>query len=273
MFDINSIYEKLTGRIVGRKKELAIILSAIHAKMPVLLVGLPGVSKTTILSAISQELYGDQRVIQVTGDEQLTAYSLVGSFDPALVIKDGYKPEYFTPGPLTKAMMQGGILYIEEFNRAPSGALNAMMTALSDGYIEIPRYGQIRAASGFTLIGSSNPADDVGTERLSRGLADRFVMVELAYQSEEEELEIVRRKHELWNDDLIRFAVYIARETRVHPDLRSGSSIRGAIAFLNLLSGWDEPSDDILYASGIAAFLGKIKVKSSSGRTGKEIIL
>ncbi|TGA99893.1 VWA domain-containing protein [Sporolactobacillus shoreae] len=273
MFDMGTIFKRLTGRIVGREKELAIILSAIHAKMPVLLVGLPGVSKTTILNAISEEIYGSQRVIQVTGDEQLSAYSLVGSFDPALVIKDGYKSEYFTAGPLTKAMIQGGILYVEEFNRAPSGALNALMTALSDGYIEIPRYGQVRAASGFTLIGSSNPADDVGTERLSRGLADRFVMVELAYQSEEEELEIVRRKHKLWSDDWIRFAVYIARATRVHPDLRSGASIRGSIAFLNLLSGWNEPSEDIMYSSGIAAFLGKVKVKSSSGRTGKEIIL
>ncbi|MEB3103597.1 AAA family ATPase [Ferviditalea candida] len=266
------IYERLCTQIVGRKNEIGIILAAIRAKQPILLIGMPGVSKTTILSAISKELNGEGRLFQATGDEQLSAYSLVGTFDPALVIKEGYKQEYFLPGPLTKAMRQGGILYIEEFNRAPSGALNVLMTALSDGYIEIPHYGRVVAESGFSLIGSSNPIDDIGTERLSRGLADRFVMLELGYQSEEEETEILRRKHPGWSGDWLSYAIRIARDSRVHPDLRYGSSIRGPIDFLSLLNGWAKPSSEIILASGVAAFLSKIQVKPSSGRTGAEVI-
>ena len=49
-----------------------------------------------------------------------------------MVLKDGYRPEHFVPGPLARAMRAGGILYVEELNRAPSGALNALLTALSD---------------------------------------------------------------------------------------------------------------------------------------------
>lgn len=272
MLNVESMYQRLCQQIVGRKSEIGIILAAIRAKQPILLIGMPGVSKTTILSAISKELHGDRHLFQATGDEQLSAYSLVGSFDPALVIKEGYKQEYFLPGPLTKAMRQGGILYIEEFNRAPSGALNVLMTALSDGYIEIPHYGRVIAEPGFSLIGSSNPIDDIGTERLSRGLADRFVMLELGYQSEEEEIEILRRKHPNWSSDWLGYAIRIARDSRVHPDLRYGSSIRGPIDFLSLLSGWVKPSSEIIISSGVAAFLSKIQVKPSSGRTGAEVI-
>ncbi len=265
-------YSRLCRRIVGRKDEIGIILAAIRMKQPILLIGLPGVSKTTILHAIAEELHGSRHLFQMTGDEQLSAYSLVGSFDPALVIKEGYKQQHFLPGPLTKALQQGGILYIEEFNRAPSGALNVLMTALSDGYIDIPHIGRVVAAPGFSLIGSSNPVDDIGTERLSRGLADRFIMLELGYQTEEEELEIVRRKHPNWSSDWITYAVRIARDSRVHPDLRYGSSIRGPIDFLSLLNGWGNPASEIIKASGVAAFIGKIQVKPSSGRTGADII-
>lgn len=190
--DWTSIYERVCGQVVGRRDEVRLILAAIAARRPILLFGLPGVSKTTILRAISRELGG--RLLQVTGDEQLTAFALVGSFDPAMVLREGYRSEHFVPGPLAQAMLTGDILYVEEFNRAPSGALNALMTALSDGYLEVPRYGRIDAAPGFTLVGVCNPLDDVGTGRLSRGLADRFVVVELDYQPREEELEIVRRR-------------------------------------------------------------------------------
>ena len=104
------------------------------------------------------------------------------------------RPEHFVPGPLTRAMQAGGILYLEEMNRAPSGALNVLMTALSERYLEIPRLGRVEAKPGFTVVGAANPLDDVGTTRLSRGLVDRFVTLELDYQTREDELLIVVRR-------------------------------------------------------------------------------
>ena len=93
-----------------------------------------------MLRALAGHLGGEtDRFVDVTGDEQLTAHALVGTFDPPLVLKGGYRPEYFMPGPLARTMLAGGILYVEELNRAPSGALNALMTALSEGYLEVPR--------------------------------------------------------------------------------------------------------------------------------------
>ena len=120
----------ITDPVVGRRRELRLLLSALERGKAVLLVGLPGVSKTTMVRALAHHL-GDEpdRFVDVTGDEQLTAHALVGTFDPPMVLKDGYQPEHFVPGPLARAMQAGGILYLEEMNRAPAGARTRLMSA------------------------------------------------------------------------------------------------------------------------------------------------
>ncbi len=265
----------ITREVVGRRTELRLLLSAIRRGKAVLLIGLPGVSKTTIVRALARHLgrEGD-RFFDVTGDEQLTAHALVGTFDPPMVLKEGYRPEHFIPGPLARAMTAGGILYLEEMNRAPSGALNVLMTALSERYLEVPRLGRVEAKAGFTVVGAANPLDDVGTGRLSRGLADRFVILELQYQPRDEELTIVRRRCGLARAGFHAFAVDVARESRQHVDLRHGASVRGAIDFADLLASWelDELDLDALRFLACSAYAGKLKVKPTASRTAREIV-
>ena len=239
------------------------------------MVGLPGVSKTTMLRALARHLGREaDRFVDVTGDEQLTAYSLVGTFDPPMVLKGGYRPEYFMPGPLTRAMTAGGILYVEEINRAPSGALNVLMTALSEGYLEVPHLGRVEALPGFTVVGALNPLDDVGTARLSRGLADRFVVLELDYQSRDEELEIVRRRCGDGRQGIHAFAVDLARESRGHADLRHGASVRAAIDFVDLIASYapDDLDAGTLRMLACSAYAGKLRVRPTVNRTACEIV-
>src|SRR6266511_1055318 len=184
-----------------------------------------------------------------------------------MVLKDGYRPAHFLPGPLARAMSAGGILYLEEMNRAPSGALNVLMTALSERCLDVPRLGRVDAAPGFTVVGAANPLDDVGTARLSRGLADRFLVLELDYQPRDEELVIVGRRCGTGNAGLHDFAVDVARESRDHPDLRHGASVRGAIDFVDLLSAYDPHELDLaaLRFLGCSAYAGKLRLKPAAG--------
>lgn len=266
--------QDITREVVGRRAELRLLLGAVQRGKAVLLVGLPGVSKTTMLRALARHLGAESdRFVDVTGDEQLTAHALVGTFDPPMVLKGGYRPEYFVPGPLTRAMTAGGILYLEEINRAPSGALNVLMTALSERYLEVLALGKVEARLGFTVVGALNPLDDVGTFRLSRGLADRFIILELDYQPRDEELEIVRRRSGAERVGFHPFAVDVARESRRHPDLRHGASVRAAIDFVDLLAGYDPELDlPTLRFLGCSAYAGKIRARPTVTRTACAIV-
>ena len=243
-----------------------------------LLLGPPGVSKTTMLRELAGPVGHDHDAVHwVTGDEQLSAHVLVGTFDPSLVLREGYRAEHFRPGPLTRAMRDGGILYIEELNRAPSGALNVLITALSEGYVDVAHLGQQHAAPGFMVVGSANPLDDVGTGRLSRGLLDRFLVLEVDYQPRHEEIEIVLREAPAAGDRLAAFAVDLARRTREHPDLRHGASIRAAIDLASLLAAEaavlrDEPDPVLLRCLVCAAFTGRVRLRPTATRSACDLV-
>lgn len=268
-----------TSGLIGRRHELRLLRQAVTLRRPVLLLGPPGVSKTTMLRTLAGPAGHDRDAVHwVTGDEQLSAHVLVGTFDPSLVLREGYHPEHFWPGPLVRAMRDGGILYIEELNRAPSGALNVLITALSEGYVDVAHLGQVHAARGFMVVGSANPLDDVGTGRLSRGLLDRFLVLEVDYQPRHEEVEIVLREAPAAGERLAAFAVDLARRTRDHPDFRYGASIRAAIDLASLLAGQadvlrGEPDPVLLRCLVCAAFTGRVRLRPAVTRSACELVM
>jgi len=219
-------YKQLYKKIVGREKELASIIAAINCGRHVLLEGPPGTSKSTILRTITKLLGLPMFIIE--GNVDLTPAKLVGYFNPGKVLKDNYDPEYFEKGPLTMAMEEGGILYIEEFNRMPPDVANVLITPMEEGELNIPRYGQVMAKNNFTVVATQNPYDDVGTVRISRAFMDRICRIALDYQPEDEEIEIVRRLSASTDERLIQWAVKLVRQSRRHDDIKMGASVRAA---------------------------------------------
>jgi MoxR-like ATPase len=223
---------RIAEQIVGRERELELILAAVATGRDIMLEGPPGTSKTTILRAITAE-WGIPLVF-AEGNAELTPGRLLGHHDPARVMSEGFTRDTFEAGPLVEAMTDGGFLYIEEFNRAPEDTLNALLTAIADREISVPRFGTVEAEPTFRVIGSMNPYDNVGTTRLSTSIKDRLCRLEVGYQDELSEREIVTRRGGAERDDelaerLVCDAVAVVRMTRAHEAVRQGSSVRGAI--------------------------------------------
>src|SRR4051812_48074737 len=152
---------ELAEVVVGRDRELDLILAAVVAGRDLLLEGPPGTSQSTILRAITGS--GGIPLHFVEGNAELTAAKLIGHHNPARVLREDYSADNFVPGPLVAAMRQGGFLYVEELNRAPEDALNALLTAMADREVEVPRVGRIAAEASFRVVASMNPFDNVGT--------------------------------------------------------------------------------------------------------------
>lgn len=226
---------RIASRVVGRGRELDLVLAAVAAGRDVVLEGPPGTSKTTLLRAITAE-WGIPLVF-VEGNADLTPAKLLGHHNPARVLREDYSADNFVDGPLLQAMRAGGFLYIEEFNRAPEDTLNTLLTAMAERTVDVPRVGHVQALPTFRVIASMNPFDNVGTTRLSTSVHDRLCRLSITYQDAPAEVGIVELRASL--DDsglpaaLVRSlqqdAVAVTRATREHPDVRQGSSVRGAI--------------------------------------------
>jgi MoxR-like ATPase len=228
------LYERVLERLVGRRRETRVVLSALQSGRNIFLEGPPGTSKSTMLKAVVEE--AGLPFYWVTGNSDLTATKLLGNFDPALVLSEGYKAEHFEYGALTSAMREGGILYVEEFNRLPDDTSNAFITAISERAVPVPRLGKVEAKPEFRVVACLNPYDDAGTLRISRALRDRFCSVWMDYQSKEEEIAIVMQQLDgqevpEWINLtlLVETSVEMSRRTRSHEDIRLGASVRGAI--------------------------------------------
>ncbi|AYJ48628.1 AAA family ATPase [Rhodococcus sp. P1Y] len=227
LLSITEVRSRIATRLVGRDRELDLLLAAVAAGRDLLIEGPPGTSKSTLLGAITAE-WGIP-LLFVEGNADLTPARIVGHHNPSRVLREDYSEDNFVPGPLVEAMRTGGFLYVEEFNRAPEDTLNTLLTAMAERRIAIPRVGTVEAVPTFRVVASMNPYDNVGTTRLSTSVHDRLCRLAVGYQDAEAERGIVALRTEADSMRLIADSVSLTRATREHEDITQGSSVRGAI--------------------------------------------
>jgi MoxR-like ATPase len=265
--------------VIGLRREREVLTVALRTNRHVVLEGPPGTGKSTLLRSIAADV--GQEVVFVEGNAELTPARLIGQYDPAAVLADGYVPGSFTDGPLLTAMRGHGLLYLEELNRIPEETLNVLITVLTEGEITVPRLGHVRAAAGFRLIAAMNPFDAIGTARVGQAIADRMCRVVLGYQDAAAERAIVTAVTAA-PPPLVGLAVRLVRASREHRDVRMGSSVRGAIDLVLLLGGLLEVRGQLgLGADGAretardaahAALSGRIRVAEGVERTPEAVI-
>ncbi len=275
-----ALVDSASVEVVGRRRELELVTAALAASRHVLLEGPPGTGKSTLLRAIAER--AGLELVFVEGNAELTPARLAGHFDPARVLTDGYAEDVFVDGPLVRALRDGGLLYVEEINRVPEETLNLLITVMSEGELTVPRLGRIAAAPAFRMVAAMNPYDAVGTARISGAVYDRVCRVSMAYQSLDDELAIV--EHEAAaagaasDEDFVRRVVSVVRGTREHPDVRIGSSVRGAIDLVLIaeqlagLRGTAPSDQDTALDAARMALSGRIRVHESTQRTPEQII-
>ncbi|MEB3760853.1 MAG: MoxR family ATPase [Desulfurococcales archaeon] len=236
--------------IVGKRRELKVVLASMIAQGHVLLEGVPGVSKTTMAKALASALNLSFRRIQFTPD--LLPADVLGTF-----IFDQRTGEFrFRPGPIF-----ANIILADEINRASPRTQSAFLEAMQERQVTIE--GQtFKLPEPFIVIATMNPIEFEGVYPLPEAQIDRFLIkILIDYPSFEEEEEILKRINiiEEWpvkpvaeGEDILRmskmvkkihvaesiieYIVKIVQATRKHPHVRLGASPRAAIALLKLSS-------------------------------------
>lgn len=178
--------QEIAKVIVGQDEVVDKLLIALFCKGHALLVGVPGLAKTLLISTISRVLDLKFNRIQFTPD--LMPSDILGT--EILEIDDDTNKKYFKfiPGPIF-----ANILLADEINRTPPKTQAALLEAMQEKKVTIAGK-EFRLEEPFFVLATQNPIEQEGTYPLPEAQLDRFMFnIYVDYPSIEEEMEIVKR--------------------------------------------------------------------------------
>jgi MoxR-like ATPase len=254
---IQSIAQKITDNIqkviVGKEKEIKLLLTAVLCEGHVLLEDVPGTGKTTMARALAASLGCSFKRIQFTPD-------LLPSDVTGLSWFNQKKQEFeFRPGPI---MSQ--VVLADEINRATPRTQSALLEAMQER--QVTGDGVTRALDRpFIVIATQNPIELEGTFPLPEAQIDRFLIrVTVGYPDSGEENSILERfrsedplpglqavtspqeiiqlqdeRRQIRVEETVRdYIVRVSRSTRENHDIQLGASPRATMALYQSAQAW-----------------------------------
>jgi len=218
--------------IVGQEAVIEELLIALFCRGHALLVGVPGLAKTLLISTLAKTLGLSFNRIQFTPD--LMPSDITGTEVIEEDKSTGSRALRFVRGPIFS-----NVILADEINRTPPKTQAALLEAMQEH--QVTAGGKLhRLPQPFFVLATQNPIEQEGTYPLPEAQLDRFMFnIHVGYPSEDEEFQIVRlttmnRKIELQHilsgeevmqlqeivrkvpvaDHVIRYALQFTRLTR-----------------------------------------------------------
>lgn len=245
--EIAGIVANIETVIKGKHKQVELTVLCLLAEGHVLIEDIPGVGKTSLVSALAKTVDCGYKRIQFTPDvmpSDVTGFSIYnqksGEFE-------------FRPG-----AAMSNIVLADEINRASAKTQSAMLEIMEERQVTADGH-TYRMEQPFMVLATQNPIDSLGTYKLPEAQIDRFmVKMSLGYPEFADELAVVlsgrRTKADIASvigsggvvrligqcrrvcvdETVASYIVRIVEATRTHADVKLGASPRGSIALYAL---------------------------------------
>ena len=247
------VVQNIERVIVGKRREVELVLLALLCRGHVLIEDVPGVGKTVIAKAFARTVGCSFKRIQFTPDLLPSDVTGVSIFNQQTQRFE------FRPGPIIAQLVLA-----DEINRATPKTQSALLEAMEEAQVTVD--GETHTLpEPFIVLATENPIEYQGTFPLPEAQLDRFLIrVSLGYPGRDNELQMLERQHDVHPlvnlgqtisieslvaaQNAVRsvhvappvaaYVVAVVEATRRHESVQLGASPRGSLALYNTARAW-----------------------------------
>ena len=250
---LEGVVAEIEKVVVGKRREIELLLCAMLSDGHVLIEDVPGVGKTTLAAALARSCGLDFRRAQFTPDvmaSDITGFNMYNRSTEKFEFREG--------------LVMTNIMLADEINRASPKTQSSLLEAMEENAVTVDGV-TYKLAKPFFVIATQNPSGYVGTYPLPEAQLDRFsIRMSMGYPTDEEEFSIItdrRRENPIskvvsaaskeeitrmidecsevkLDPEVARYIVALVRATRQNDKIALGASPRASIALMKVAQAY-----------------------------------